>query len=192
MYDDIKGVSYPLTPSHLINGRNVTLTPNDRHFEVVSTLELLTKRAKYQRKILANFTKRWKNEYLPSLRELANRNDDVENILSVGELVIAKNEQTKRSFWKIGKILQLIASKDGKIRSAKIESDKGTTSPVRPLQYLVPLELRSHDELLNDSLTSEPKKDEVDSVAKGNDHLNTRPRRNAAVIGELIRKNNLY
>lgn len=129
---------------------------------------------------------------MPSLRELANRNDDVENVLSVGELVIAKNEQTKRSFWKIGKILQLIASKDGKIRSAKIESDKGTTSPVRPLQYLVPLELRSHDELLNDSLTSEPKKDEVDSVAKGNDHLNTRPRRNAAVIGELIRKNNLY
>ena len=74
VFDDVEGVSYPITPSQLLYGRNVMLTPNDSHLEVVSTQELLTKRAKHHRKLLADFSKRWKNEYLIGLREVANRN----------------------------------------------------------------------------------------------------------------------
>ena len=66
-----EGVSYPIMPSQLLFGRNVMLTPNDSHLEVVSTQELLAKRAKHHRKLLADFGKRWMNEYLIGLRKVA-------------------------------------------------------------------------------------------------------------------------
>ena len=69
VYDDTEGVSYPLTPAELSYGRSTTRTPNGKHFEIVSTNETLTKRANYHRKLLHNFTKRWKNEYLLGIRE---------------------------------------------------------------------------------------------------------------------------
>ena len=69
VYDDIEGVSYSFTPAQLLYGRSTTCTPNGRIFEIVSTNETLTKRAHYYRKLLQNFVKRWKNEYLISLGE---------------------------------------------------------------------------------------------------------------------------
>ena len=48
VYDDTEGVSYPLTPSHLINGRRLTSSPSASHFEVISTNQSLTRRAKNQ------------------------------------------------------------------------------------------------------------------------------------------------
>ena len=35
MYNDGEGASYALTPSHLIYGRNISMLPSDRHFEIV-------------------------------------------------------------------------------------------------------------------------------------------------------------
>lgn len=66
---DEDGVSYTLSPSHLINGRRVTDTPNDSHFEVISTNESLTRRARHQRHLLRQFTDQWRKTYLLSLRE---------------------------------------------------------------------------------------------------------------------------
>ena len=55
-YDDSEGVSYPLTPSHLIYGRRITVLPNEEQFEIVSTNKSLTKRAKHHRQVLQHFT----------------------------------------------------------------------------------------------------------------------------------------
>ena len=33
VHDDCEGISYPLTPSHLINGRNMSNFPQDRHLK---------------------------------------------------------------------------------------------------------------------------------------------------------------
>jgi hypothetical protein len=46
MYDDEQGISYALTPSHLIYGRQISSAPNDKHYEIISTNQSLTKRAK--------------------------------------------------------------------------------------------------------------------------------------------------
>ncbi len=62
IYDDTEGISYPLTPSQLVNGRNLQQISNNRHAEVVSTYESLSKRAQYQHHLLSQFTKRWKRE----------------------------------------------------------------------------------------------------------------------------------
>ena len=47
LYDDVEGVSFPLSPSHLINGRNVLNEPSDNHSAIVSNYETLSRRAKY-------------------------------------------------------------------------------------------------------------------------------------------------
>ena len=185
MYDDTEGVTYPLTPTQLINGRNANLSPNNSPLEVVSTQETLTKRSKYYRRLLDEFANWWKKEYLPNLREVKNRNQSKETVLSIGELVIVKNDQTKRSFWKIRRVLELVPSKDGKIRSVKIKvaADNGTTIAVHPLEYLVLLEGKSSENL---------NVEQSQSVEKIDHAATTRPRRTAAVIGELVRKDNFY
>ena len=54
--DDYDGVTYALSPSHLIHGRRITSTPNGGHFEVVSTNAFLTRRAKHHRHLLHQLT----------------------------------------------------------------------------------------------------------------------------------------
>ena len=58
VYDDQEGISFALTPSHLIYGRRITTTPNDTHYEILSTCASLTKRVKYHWRLLEQFTKR--------------------------------------------------------------------------------------------------------------------------------------
>ena len=69
VYDE--SISYPLTPSHLINGRRVTAMPNSEHFEVISTYQTLTRRQHHHRNLLQQFARQWKHEYLLNLRENA-------------------------------------------------------------------------------------------------------------------------
>ena len=52
VYDDEEGVSYPLTPSQLVYGRQISLMPSDRQFDIISTNRSLTKKAKNQRRLL--------------------------------------------------------------------------------------------------------------------------------------------
>ena len=40
VYDDAEGISFPLTLSHLLNGRNLLQERNDRFAEIVSTYEM--------------------------------------------------------------------------------------------------------------------------------------------------------
>ena len=61
IYDDSKGISYPLTPSKLTNGRNLDCEPNHSYFEIVNNYHSLSKRAKYYRRLLSQFTTCWKN-----------------------------------------------------------------------------------------------------------------------------------
>jgi hypothetical protein len=86
IYDEQEGVSYPLTPLYLIYGRRITTKPSDSHFEIACTIKTLTKRAKYQNRILKNFTDQWKKEYLVSIREASrsetNRKESIEGSIS--------------------------------------------------------------------------------------------------------------
>ena len=134
-------MSYALTPSHLIYGRQISSHLNDRHYEIVSTITTLTKRAKHQQRILAQFTKQWRKEYLLSLRESAklsakSSRDTIK--IKIGEIVILRNDSTKRVFWKFGKVDELIPSKDGIVRAAKIrvQGDGGKQVFLRrPIQH---------------------------------------------------------
>ena len=121
VFDDSEGISFPLTPSQLINGRNLDCSPSGSYFEVVNTYEGLSKRARYNRKLLKEFTKRWKNEYLLVLLEAYKpTSSQTEPSINVNDICL-RIDQEKRTFWKLCKVVDLIAGADGSIRSARIE-----------------------------------------------------------------------
>ena len=139
-----------------------------------------------------------------SIREAASSsNNGTRDVIVEGDIVILKNESTKRLFWKIAKVEELIRSIDGVVRSAKIRVlNSETRKPIiirRPIQHLIQLEIRSkfgnkdEEELVDvneessgtQDLSTEPLDSDVKTavVEKKN-----RPKRKAAVQGELVRK----
>ena len=103
VYDDLDGINYVLTPSHLMNGSRLQNTPNSSHFEIVSTHESLTRRSRHQKHLLNQFTETWRKDYLVSLREThaasLRRNEDP--AIAVGDVVLLQNDSTKRVLWKL-------------------------------------------------------------------------------------------
>ena len=83
IYDDEEGLSYPLTPADLIYGRQIATMPHQRHCNVISTFESLTKRVRYHFRLLDGFTKQWRKEYLLRLHEYhRNRTGAIEQSIS--------------------------------------------------------------------------------------------------------------
>ena len=204
--DDSDGISYPLTPSQLINGRNLCSVPNDAYFDIVNTYEALSKRAKYNRRLLSQFTNRWKKEYLLSLLEKYKpRNNSMFNPdIKINDVCIIRNEQVKRAFWKLCKVEELLTGADGSTRAAKvsvISNDGNKKVLVRSLKHLIPLEIEnSHLPLDKQStnsaepacaLTQQPSNAasaQQQNASQATLQPTGRPKRNAAIIGELLRK----
>ena len=140
----------PLTPSQLAWGRDLTLMPPllqprdplDEDYDARAT------RAQYV--VLSNalerFRKRWHSEYLLSLRE-KHYNRCAENPthhLRVGQLVMVKHDNIHRIEWPLGVITTVYPDEKGVIRTAEVE-ECGRRS-LRPVSFLVPLELDCHHE----------------------------------------------
>ena len=123
--DDTGGIGYILSPSHLIYGRRITSNPNCSHFEVISTYEVLTKQVRTQRHLLLQFTNEWPKEYLLSLRESCKTNSRVKggSSVSVGDVVVLK-EDTKRMFWRLAVVEELLSGPDGQVRAATVRVGK--------------------------------------------------------------------
>ena len=65
--------------------------------------------------------------------------------MSIGDVVLVHEDNTKRSNWKMGKVLEQIVGKDGEVRGAKLRLiTKGKPFIVnRAVQKLYPLEVSS-------------------------------------------------
>ena len=83
---------------------------------------------------------------------------------------------------------ELIKGKDGHVRNAKVKILNNSGKPVlltRSISHLIPLEVHS---MLN-STSSKKKQSVVSDVEKREtDNSGGRPRRTAAAIGELLRR----
>ena len=96
-----------------------------------------------------NFWQCWKNDYLNSLRERYQRDiksegKDCRDDPQVNDVVLIK-DNLPRATWRIARIVELIASKDGKVRSAKIKTSNRKILH-RPLNLLYPIEVQGHSE----------------------------------------------
>ena len=138
-----------LTPSHLAIGRRL-VSPVSRveQSEVQQSHESLTGRYRYLQKIIEHYWKRFSKEYLLELHQhhvnVHKGNYDELSKVLLGDVVLIKDDSFKRNFWKKGKVEQLVAGDDGKVRGAVLKViTSGRDSFIRrPVQKLVPLEVQ--------------------------------------------------
>ena len=192
VYDDVEGVSYSISPSHLLYGRRIISLPNSEVFEVTSTHDSLVKKSKQHRRTLSQFLSLWRKMYLINLREYhrVNRQATKGPEIAVGEVVILKNDSTKRLFWRLAIIQELLTGSDGKVRAAviKIIDDQNKSRSLRrSIQHLIPIEVRDCDE---GSATPISTSSNNDPVSTKEVTTRTRSRRQAAAVGELNRRLN--
>ena len=138
--------------------------------------------------MLDQFTRRWKTDYLLSLQENRAVDCTESEPIKVDDVVLLKDDNTPRIFWKLAVVQELIKGKDGHVRNAKVRILNNSGKPVlltRSISHLIPLEVHS---TLNS--TSCKKKQSVvsDVEKKETDKSGGRPRRTAATIGELLRR----
>ncbi|XP_064087332.1 uncharacterized protein LOC135201985 [Macrobrachium nipponense] len=172
-----------LTPSMLLYGRNVCISPlnnlatDDPDFMSSSDL-----RAQYFRlsSVLRKFENSWKRDYLVSLRERHNNSsNNLSANVKVGDIVMVDLEdhlgKGYRSLLSLGKVTQLFPSSDGVIRSVEVRVNNKLY--MRSITKLVLLELPERE--FNSVVTQEP-----DSVPLNG----TRPRCAAAIRCDQERK----
>ena len=150
--------------------------------------------------MLTRFAQRWKKEYLLSIMESYKGKQSMDKpVIEVGDIVVLGNDGTKRSFWKLGKIVKLFTGADGHTRGAKVEvstGKEGKTFLNRPLQYLVPLEVNSKTLDKRSSLRVQSASTGASSDASGgassdaarNRIVCDRPRCSAAISGQMHRR----
>ena len=177
-YDDAEGLSYTISPSHLLYGQRITNLPNDSIYEVVSTHESLIRRCKQQKHIFRQFLSLWRKTYLLDLREHHRVKQRLTKgpEVAVGDVVVLKNDTTKRLFWKLAIVKELLTGIDGNVRAAIVTTtDSGNKRKDlrRSIQHLIPIEVKAEES--NDS-----HQEEYNPVM-----TETRQRRSAAVTGEL-------
>ena len=145
--DDIRDLE-ALTPNHFLIGRADTAVP------VVAAADLKTnlrKRWKQTQELSTQFWNRWQREYLPSLTKRAKWYDD-NNGIKIGELVLVLDKRNERGMWPLGRVLDVYASRDGRVRKVVVKTNDGTYT--RPVVKLSKLELFESQTLKDGSVIS--------------------------------------
>ena len=141
-YVDDSDLAEPITPSHLMYGRNIQrraiLNGPSEESEVTPTARIV-----HVRKLQTHFWKRFSGEYITALRERDSvRRKGVENPsanLKVGDVVMIYQKHVARCEWPLGKVIRLVTSDDGHVRGAELQTATGTLK--RPVSQLHPLEM---------------------------------------------------
>ena len=132
----------PLTPAHLIYGRNITSLPHpftdDDNTNCASILTAADMQTLHNRhtQTLQHFWSRWKQEYLTALREQHRAMGIKKNRICKGDVVIVHEDNKPRLRWKLAVVEELLEGNDG---GAKIRTSNCKTS--RPITKLYPLEV---------------------------------------------------
>ncbi|XP_072388594.1 uncharacterized protein [Diabrotica undecimpunctata] len=123
----------PLTPGHFLIGaplisypeRDLSRTPTNRlsYWKVCSKLQ-------------QEFWRKWSVDYLHRLQHRPKWQLPQQN-LAINQLVLIQSEDRPPLNWPLGRILELLTGRDGKVRAARVKTAEGEY--VRPIIKLAPL-----------------------------------------------------
>jgi len=139
----------PLTPSKLMYGHKLTCLPHaciddtellDPDYPRQSTI---VTREKTVALTVQRMQRRWRDEYLTSLRERYSDEKQNKEVVSVGDVVHIHDDRPRVN-WKIGLVTELHRGPDGLVRSVGLRTKTGLTN--RPIRKLVPLEITAEIE----------------------------------------------
>lgn len=164
-----------LTPSHLLYGRKLRLYPNvvvdDIPFAVEANIDVLLKYHNTLSSIIKKFVRLWETEYLQSLREKHyNVRELAVRIPKTNEVVIVKVKDDRKS-WELGKIVEVVEGRDGKVREVKVRHN-GVISRMT-VDKLIPLEVSDNAKILDSPV-------EVVEINESQEDAIVRPKRKAA------------
>ena len=133
----------PVTANKLLFRRNLLYT-NIEHFDAKTDETSSTKWCQRINILLKHFWNSWRQEYITELREF-NEIKNCHGILvkpNVNDVVLIEDRNFKKMDWRIGKIDELLYSKDGEVRSAEIIVIKNgwKLKLRRPVDKLYPFE----------------------------------------------------
>jgi len=203
-YDD--DINEVLTPNHLIFGRRLE-SSNLQGIETIEDEIKLSKREKHIERLRDYFWTIWRQEYVTALRESHKSTKQRPEIINKNDIVMIFDKSQPRHMWKLGRISELIPSKDGVVRAANVKCGSSGNVLSRPVNLLYPIEFckTENDIPFKGSVDDEMNLDvlaQVDSntvqqhenVHGSNRNENNvnchRSRRRAAIIGEMNRKCN--
>ena len=141
----------PLTPSHLLTFKPKVVLPPPGKFQ---RADLYSRKWWRRVQYLANqFWLRWRHEFLQSLQS-RNKWMYPRRNLSVGDVVLSKEDEGPRNQWPLARVVQVFPSEDGFVRKVKIvKADGGLDNlgrrqkpptfldrPIHKLVLLVPSE----------------------------------------------------
>ncbi|XP_053691074.1 uncharacterized protein LOC128739603 [Sabethes cyaneus] len=133
-----------LTPNHFILGSSSGLK---QPMEPTDGVEVVRNSWHQIFVCLNHFWRRWVREYLPTLTRRNKWHDEVRALMS-NDLVIVIDE-TKRNGWIRGRVLEVIAGQDGRVRQAVVQTSDGMYR--RPVSKLAVLEVDENGK--DDSIT---------------------------------------
>lgn len=102
----------------------------------------LTRRIKYRQALQKDLRKRFRSEYLGLLTQRPN-GKQCQRSIAVGDIVLVGADNKKRINWPLGRVIELIPGKDGKVRLLKLQTSHSQI--LRPIQRIYPLEVSSTD-----------------------------------------------
>ncbi|XP_071652825.1 uncharacterized protein [Temnothorax longispinosus] len=130
----------PLTPSMFIQDVQESGLPDLDQIEESN----LKARLRYRQKLRADLRCRFRSEYLGQLsRASYSSNDEIK--IKIGDVVLIGNESQKRLDWPLGRVIEIILGRDGKVRVVRVKTANGEL--VRPVQRLYPLEISTPGEM---------------------------------------------
>ena len=143
----------PLTPNHILTQRTCGVLPPPGAFDTDDAS--IRKRWRRVQHLADAFWQRWRSEYLSTLQARRKWRHRSPN-LSVGDVVLLKDDTVCRADWRLGKIESVFPSQDGLVRRCTVlvprthgnssSSDKSHTLYERPVHKLV-LILKKSDTL---------------------------------------------
>ena len=140
--------SRPLTPISFVDGFERPLTPKDLlvlrpdcGLPPVVTKDsdlFFPRRWRHVQRYADLFWKRWVKEYLPSLVPRQKWLDSKPNV-RIGNVVILKNDETPRSQWPLGRVINTFADSKGFVRSVMVKTVSGNFKrPISKICVIVP------------------------------------------------------
>ncbi|XP_055850677.1 uncharacterized protein LOC129915222 [Episyrphus balteatus] len=134
-----------LTPAHFLVGEPTILPiPFDVSDQPGTAGVRLWKE---RQMMLKHFWNRWSTEYLVTLQQRKKWRREREK-LRIGQLVTIASENFPPAHWALGRIHELITSKDGLVRSVVVQTETGKLS--RPVQKICVIPIESEKLLSND------------------------------------------
>jgi hypothetical protein len=120
----------PLTPGHLIIGRNLQLLPDVDPY--TKSLDL-GKRWLYRQRLAKMFWTRWTKEYLLELNHMK-KWTDIQRSAKVGDVVMLCDNNLRKMHWILGRITDVHTGRDNLVRSVTVKTATGSLR--RPVQKL--------------------------------------------------------